>query len=59
MTTRKKLCNIKGISEAKVDKIKVGVLSDNFDSNFSQHLCHCCIPSYVTAKLCIRLQLDA
>ena len=23
MTTRKKLCSIKGISEAKVDKIKV------------------------------------
>ena len=28
MTTRKKLCNIKGISEAKVDKIKVHVVHD-------------------------------
>ncbi len=28
MTTRKKLCNIKGISEAKVDKIKVNILAE-------------------------------
>lgn len=28
MTTRKKLCNIKGISEAKVDKIKVNYQLD-------------------------------
>ena len=36
MTTRKRLCAIKGISEAKVDKIKVGY------SSFTPYITECC-----------------
>ena len=34
MTTRKRLCSIKGISEAKVDKIKVIYSTSMFTSIF-------------------------
>ena len=37
MTTRKKLLNIKGISEAKVDKIKVCTCSYNLQSGLQVH----------------------
>ena len=39
MTTKKKLLSIKGLSEAKVDKIKVHFISTFIDHNMHTYCC--------------------